>query len=112
MLHVHRHRPHAGDLAPEPRGSGRRQPLYQHQVLRCVDGGRRDSEVVPELEDATDGPGGMGQHPTPPRPKNTFGTGILSIFFYMHDKNVNQQCKKTRVNTLKPPTDFSIKMTS
>ena len=69
VLHVHRHCSHAGDPAPEPRGSGRRQPLYQHQVLWCVDGGRRDSEVVPELEDTTDGLGGMGQHPTPLRPE-------------------------------------------
>ena len=75
VLHVRRHRPHSGDLAPEPRGSGRRQPLYQHQVLRCVDGGRRDFEAVSELEDAADGPGGIGQHLTPSRPKR-YGDGI------------------------------------
>lgn len=34
---------------------------------------------------------------------------LLSIFSYIHDKNINQQCK-TRVNTLAPPTNFLIKM--
>ena len=66
VLHVRRHRPHTGDSAPKPGGSGRRQPLYQHQVLQCVDGGHRDSVVVPELEDVANGPGSMGQHSTPP----------------------------------------------
>ena len=77
VLHVRRHHPHAGNPAPESRGSRRRQPLYQHQVLRCVDGGHRDSEVVLELEDVVDGPDGMGQHPTPPRPAPR-GTGMGS----------------------------------
>ena len=67
MLHVRRHHPHVGNPTLELRGSGRRQPLYQHQVLRCVDEGCRDSKTVPELEDVADGPDepcpvpGMGQ---------------------------------------------------
>ena len=60
VLHVRRHRSHASDPAPEPHGLGRRQPLYQHQVLRCVDGGRQGSEAVLELKDVADGPSGMG----------------------------------------------------
>ena len=78
VLHVCRHHLHVGNPTLELRGSGRRQPLYQHQVLRCVDEGRRDSEAVLELEDAVDGPDSMGQHPTPPRPKR-YGDGIPLI---------------------------------
>ncbi|RVW61083.1 hypothetical protein CK203_045806 [Vitis vinifera] len=79
VLHVLRHRPYVGDPAPQLRGLGRRQPLYQHQVLRCVDGGRRDSEAIPKLEDAANGPDGMGRHPTPPAPPQKhiwYGDGI------------------------------------